>query len=94
MKGIMIFIFLIFSSAYANDADQLEQPEVYKEVLSRHVKEGHISKADVEKQQYYYEKDKEWRSEFGPTLRGVASSLKSPRDVIELENPAIEIPVK
>ena len=88
----MIFIFII-STAFAETTEQLEQPEIYKEVLARHVEEGHINKEDVEKQQYYYEKDKEWRSEYGQKLRGVASSLKSPRDVIELENPAIEIPV-
>lgn len=93
MKGIMLIIFLI-PSAFAEDQSQLERPEIYQEILERHVAEGHINQKDIEKQKYYYEKDKEWRSEYGERLRGVASSLKAPRDVIELDNPAIEIPVK
>lgn len=92
MKGILILLFLL-PTAFAEDSSQLEISEVYQQVLDRHLEKGHISQAEVEKQQYYYEKDKAWRSEFGKKLRGVASSLKSPRDVIELDNPAIEIPV-
>ena len=92
MKRILLSILLI-PTVYADPTAQIESPEVYQEVLKRHVKEGHISKDDVEKQKFYFEKDKEWRSEYGERLRGVASSLKSPREIIELENPAIEIPV-
>lgn len=91
MKLMIILTFISFN-IFADDA-VLERPELYQEVLKRHVQQGHISKEDVEKQKFLYEKDKEWRSNHGKQLRGVASSLKVPRDIIELDNPAIEIPV-
>ena len=57
------------------------------------MKEGHILKADVEKQRFYFEKEKQWRGTINNQMRGIASSLKTPKDVIELDNPTIEIPV-
>lgn len=92
MKGFLFIFFLLPLSALANE--KLDESLAYQEVLKRHLREGHISEEDAKKQRYYYEKDKEWRSEFGEKIRGIASSLKSPRDIIELENPAIEIPVE
>lgn len=82
-----IFLFACLTG-FAQDEDK-----AYQEILDRHVKQGHINKGDIEKQQFYYQKDKEFRKEFNQKVRGVASTLKSPKDIIELDNPAIEISV-
>lgn len=90
----MKFLLLFFISFYAFAEDPIENQEYYSDILRQHANQGHLSEKDIQQQKFFYEKDKAWRKDFNRKIRGIASTLKAPKDVIELDNPAIEIPVK
>jgi hypothetical protein len=72
------------------DADD----DYYNQMLDRHLRHGHLPKAQVQRQRMQMAKDKAWQTSFHEQVRGVASTMQTPKNVIELDNPAIEISVK
>ena len=90
MKYLMLF--LLTSSSLFTFAD--DTSALYNEVLNRHLKYGHMPRAELYHQKRQLERNKEWQKEFHQQVRGVASTLNTPKNIIELDNPTIEIPVK
>ncbi len=90
MKKILIFI--LFSLTFSSFADT--EDDFYNDLLDKHLRHGHLPKAQVRHKRLQIAKDKPWQSEFREQVRGVASTMKAPKNIIELNNPAIEISVK
>lgn len=96
MKITLLFITILTLtfSIHANESESDNTSELYNEVLEKHLNSGHLSKQELQKQKFYHSNEKSWQKEFNNHVRGVASTIKSPREVIKFENPAIEISVK
>lgn len=76
-------------------ADSIDvQDQFYVELLQKHEQQGHLNGPELKNYQFNYTKNKAWQEKFNNQVRGVASSLKIPREKIYLTNPAIEISVK
>ena len=96
LKGIYLLIFISFLAFNSLVLAQTLSPdgELYSELLERHKNQGHLNGKEVKDQQFKYSNNKSWQKSFNNQVRGVASSLKIPREKIQLNNPPIEISVK
>lgn len=81
-------------SSVVNSAETDASNQFYEELLERHKSSGHLSSDEIKKQKFYHSNQKSWQNEFENQVRGVASTLKSQREILKFQNPAIEIPVK
>jgi len=93
MKKLYIIALIFSCSTTYSLADEASGAH-YEQVLKRHQREGHISKEDYNHQKLQYEKGKAWQKNFDQQVRGVASKLSNPREIITLKNRPIEISVK
>ncbi len=95
MKILIIALLFISNINIAlGDTPNEKDKDLYNEVLQKHLETGHLSDKEIQKQKFYHSNEKSWQKEFNKQVRGVASTIKSPREVIQLKNPAIEISVK
>jgi hypothetical protein len=92
LKNITFLIILASSSGFAAEPDSTD--ELYENLLDRHAKSGHLSGKELKKQKFYHKNQKSWQGDFSKQVRGVASTLKSQREIMKFQNPAIEISVK
>lgn len=92
----ILFIVTIFTFAFSSLSAEPNETnnQFYNELLEKHEKTGHLNKSDIRREKFNLSNDKRWQKKFSKQVRGVASKLRAPRDVIELDNPAIVIPVK
>ncbi len=90
----LCFIFLSASFSSAASEGNLHTAGEFNEILKRHQSAGQLGPQELKKQRYQFKKDKTWQSNFSEQVRGVAAKLSSPREIIQLKNPSIEISVK
>lgn len=90
MKVNLLLIFILFLSTSVFAIDEYE----YDELLDRHMETGHLTDAEVDHQKFELINSKKYQKEFSKQVRGVASKLKEPANVLHFVNPEIEIPAE
>jgi len=89
MKYLALICLLFTNFVYADSDD-----DFYNDLLDKHLQHGHLHRDEVKHQRLQMAKDKRWQNNFHEQVRGVASTMQTPKSIIELDNPAIEISVK
>ena len=81
-------IFIVFCSFNLWAIDDIE----YDELLDKHLTSGHLTDAEVDEQKFQIINSKKYQDEFSRQVRGVASKMDEPKNILYLVNPEIEIP--
>ena len=94
LNKIIFIIALTLTSSTAFSVEPENSDQFYEDLLNRHVQSGHLSDQELVKQKYYHSNQKSWQGDFKNQVRGVASTLKSQREILKFKNPPIEISIK
>ncbi|MFT6633732.1 MAG: hypothetical protein ACJAS4_003703 [Bacteriovoracaceae bacterium] len=88
-------LILVSSNSFSSEpVTDVTGDQFYEDLLNRHVQSGHLSDQELVKQKYYHSNQKSWQGDFKNQVRGVASTLKSQREILKFKNPPIEISIK